>query len=59
MMQIATGEAEEEYEDDDGKDKAVQALERKGDAGRATSMTPERQAEISRKAAATRWHKGG
>lgn len=54
VMQIATGEAEEEF-DDDGKDKAAQALGRKGGAARAASMTPERRAEIARKAAAKRW----
>lgn len=55
VMQIATGEAEEEFEADDGKDKAAQALGRKGGAARAASMTPERRAEIARKAAAKRW----
>ena len=57
VMQIASGEAEEEFEGqtDDGKDKAAQALGRKGGAARAASMTPERRAEIARKAAAKRW----
>lgn len=57
VMQIATGEAQEQYEGeaDDGKDKAAQALGRKGGAARAASMTPERRAEIARKAAAKRW----
>ena len=57
VMQIATGEAEEEFEADDGKDKAAQALGRKGGAARAASMTPERRKEIARKAAETRWQK--
>jgi hypothetical protein len=57
VMQIATGEAQEEYETDDGKDKAAQALGRKGGAARAAKMTPERRAEIARKAAAKRWEK--
>jgi len=56
VMQIATGEAEEEFEADDGKDKAAQALGRKGGAA---NMTPERRAEIARAAAAKRWAKGG
>lgn len=55
VMQIATGEAEETFEGDDGKDKAAQALGKKGGAARAASMTPERRAEIARKAAAKRW----
>ncbi len=54
VMQIATGEAEEEY-DDDGKDKAAQALGRKGGKARAEKMSPERRKEIARKAAAARW----
>lgn len=54
VMQIATGEAEEEY-DDDGKDKAAQALGRKGGKARAAKLTPERRSEIARKAAAKRW----
>lgn len=55
VMQIATGEAEETLEGDDGKDKAAQSLGRKGGAARAASMTPERRAEIAKKAAARRW----
>jgi hypothetical protein len=53
---IATGEVEDKPEDD-GKDKAAQALGKKGGAARAASMTPERRAEIARKAAAKRWAK--
>lgn len=55
VMQIATGEAVEEFEADDGKDKGAQAMGRKGGAARAASMTPERRAEIARAAAAARW----
>ena len=55
VMKIATGEAEETFEADDGKDKAAQALGRKGGAARAASITPERRAEIAGKAAAKRW----
>lgn len=57
VMQIATGEAEEEYEGDDGKDKAAQEMGRKGGKARAEAMTPERRAEIARAAAAKRWKK--
>ena len=42
---------------DDGKDPAAKALGKKGGAARAKSMTPERRAEIARKAAAKRWSK--
>lgn len=51
---IATGEIEDTPEDD-GKDKAAQELGRKGGKARAESMTPERRAEVARKAAKLRW----
>ena len=54
VMQIATGEAEEEFEDD-GKDPAAKALGAKGGKARAAKLTPERRREIARKAAAKRW----
>lgn len=56
VMRIATGE-EADTVPDDGKDKAAQALGRKGGAARAKAMTPERRAEIARAAAAKRWSK--
>ncbi len=40
-MKIATGEIEEDV-DDDGKDKAAVELGRKGGKARAEKMTPER-----------------
>ncbi len=51
---IATGEIEDDVPDE-GKDKAAQALGKKGGAARAKSMTPERRAEVARKAASARW----
>ena len=54
VMQIATGEAEEEYEGQ-GKDPAARAMGKKGGKARAAKLTPERRAEIARKAAAKRW----
>ena len=56
VMRIATGEEEEEYEDD-GKDPAAQELGAKGGKARAAKLTPERRREIARKAAAKRWAK--
>ena len=56
IARIATGEASDAIPED-GKDKAAQALGKKGGAARAKSMTPERRAEIARKAAAKRWEK--
>ena len=53
---IATGEVDDATPDD-GKDKAAQAMGRKGGAARASSMTPERRAEIAKVAAAKRWTK--
>src|ERR1700737_4403041 len=53
VMKILTGEIEETIPDD-GKDQAAKALDKKGGAARAKSMTPERRAEIAKKAAASR-----
>ena len=47
---VATSEIEEAI-DNDGKNKAAQELGRKGGKVRAEKMTPERRAEIARKAA--------
>jgi hypothetical protein len=55
VMQILTGEAEDEAPADDGKDPAAKALGAKGGTARAKSMTPERRSDIARKAASTRW----
>jgi hypothetical protein len=56
VMRIATGEIEETIPDD-GKDPAAKALGRKGGAARAKAITPDRRAEIAKKAAAKRWAK--
>lgn len=56
VAKILTGEAEEDM-GDSGKDKAAQALGRKGGAARREKLSPERRAEIARKAAAQRWKK--
>ncbi len=56
VMEIATGQREEEFEDD-GKNKAAVELGRKGGAARAAKLTPEQRSEIARKAAAKRWAK--
>lgn len=57
VMRIATGEGQEEIKRDDGKDPAAKALGAKGGRKRAENMTPERRAEIARKAAESRWRK--
>ncbi len=56
VAKIATGEIEETMPDD-GKDKAAQALGKKGGAARAKSISSERRSEIAKKAAKKRWAK--
>ena len=60
MADLATGNATEPGPDPT-KDAAAVALGRrgglKGGAARAAKMTPERRAEIAKKAAAARWRK--
>jgi len=59
VMRIATGEEPEDFGPvDDGKDKAAQALGKRGGAARAKKLSPEQRAEIARKAAAKRWEVG-
>ena len=57
VMRIATGEVEEVAPVDDGKDPAAKALGAKGGKARAERMSPERRADIAKKAAAKRWAK--
>jgi hypothetical protein len=54
VARIATGEADD-TPPGDGKNPAAKALGAKGGAARAKAMTPERRAEIARKAAEKRW----
>ena len=54
VAKILTGDVEEDM-GDSGKDKAAQALGKKGGAVRRDKLTPERRTEIARKAAAKRW----
>ncbi len=56
IARIATGEEPDDAPVDDGKDPAAKALGKKGGTARAASMTPERRAEIAKKAAAKRWN---
>lgn len=53
MVDIATGQVPDEV--DDGKDVGAAAMGKKGAAARAAGMTPERRAEIAKKAATKRW----
>jgi hypothetical protein len=52
VAKIATGEIEDEREE---LTSAAAQLGSKGGRKRAENMTPERRAEIAKKAAATRW----
>jgi acyl-CoA reductase-like NAD-dependent aldehyde dehydrogenase len=54
VAKIATGEVVESVPDD-GKDKAAQALGKKGGEARAKSVSPEKRSEIAKKAAEKRW----
>lgn len=56
VMQIATGEAEEEF-DEDGKNSAAVSLGRKGGLSRAKALPASRRKEIACIAAAARWRK--
>ena len=53
VMQIATGEIEEEI--DDGKNPAAVELGRKGGQARAKKLSKKRRAEIAKRAARARW----
>ena len=57
VVDIASGQVEdrEPTPEERGVDPAASAMGRKGGPARATSLTPERRAEIARKAAAKRW----
>ncbi len=57
VTKIATGEIKELTQIDDGKDPAAKALGKRGGAARAAKLTPERRAEIAKKAAEKRWIK--
>ena len=56
VMRIATGEETEELETDRVKSAAAE-LGARGGKARAQKMTPERRAEIARKASRARWHR--
>ena len=55
VMEIATGQRDEEYDEESDKDQAAAELGRKGGKARAERMTAEERAEAARKTAAKRW----
>lgn len=56
VAQIATGEIEDEV-DEDGKNKAAQELGRKGGKARASKLTKKERSDIAKRAASARWDK--
>ena len=57
VAKVATGEIEEDYGEDEGKDKAAAEMGRKGGKARAQRMTPAQRTEAARRAAEKRWGK--
>ena len=57
VMRILTGEEQEDFGADDGKDKAAQSLGRRGGKARAAALSTARRKEIAKAAAAKRWRK--
>ncbi|KRR21549.1 hypothetical protein CQ14_07035 [Bradyrhizobium lablabi] len=57
IIDIATGQKPDRdpTPEEEGKDTAAVALGKKGGKARADAMTPERRAQIARKAAEKRW----
>jgi hypothetical protein len=55
VARIATGEEQEDFPADDGKDKAAQSLGQRGGKARAAALSKKRRSEIARAAAAKRW----
>jgi hypothetical protein len=57
VAKIATGEEQEDFGADDGKDKAAQSLGRRGGRARPKALTPRKRADIAKAAARARWRK--
>lgn len=57
VAKIATGEIEEDIDQDTGKSKAAVELGRKGGKARAERLSKKRRSEIAKKAAKRRWAK--
>ena len=55
IAKIATGEIDEDFPADDGKNKAAQALGRMGGKARAKKLSAKKRRMIARDAANTRW----
>lgn len=55
VARIATGEDQEDFGADDGKDPAAKLLGSRGGKARARALTPKQRADIARRAATKRW----
>ncbi len=55
VMEIATGERQEDMGGDDGKDPAAKSLGSRGGKARAASLSASKRKQIAQKAAAARW----
>jgi hypothetical protein len=55
VMEIATGQREEQYEPEPEKNQAAAELGRKGGKARADKLTAKQRSEIAKRAAAKRW----
>jgi hypothetical protein len=57
VVRIATGEEEDDFPADDGKDKAAQSLGQRGGKARAKALSPKKRKEIAKAAADARWRR--
>jgi hypothetical protein len=57
VMEIATGQREQEFDAPPKKNEAAAELGRKGGKARAESLSAKKRSEIAKKAAARRWEK--
>jgi hypothetical protein len=57
VMRILTGEEQDDFPADDGKDKAAQSLGQRGGKARAKALTAKRKKEIAKRAAEARWRR--
>jgi hypothetical protein len=55
VAKIATGEEEDDFPADDGKDKAAQSLGQRGGRARAKSLSAKQRSDIAKVAASSRW----
>ena len=57
VARIATGEEQEDYGAEDGKDPAAKSLGQRGGRARAQRLSAKRKKDIAKRAAETRWRR--